>query len=65
MFRERGGEFTPLPEANTDRISVAIALPFGLEERLGVDTGTVEGALQLAGFVHLRLESEKEPTVMC
>lgn len=56
MSREHG-VFTPLPEANTDRIRTNVSLPFSMQDNIGIDLNKVTSAMQLVGIRHLKIET--------
>ncbi len=55
-------DFWPLTMANTRRIRTNVELPFGLEERVGVDVRRTQAMMQLGGIRHLKLQSEEGET---
>lgn len=51
--------YTPLPEANTERVRSTLVLPFKLEEQIGLNTGKIELLAQIGGISHLKIQNDE------
>lgn len=52
---ERQSKFTPLNEVSTDRINTLVSLPFGLSEKVGINTRFIQALLQIGGIRQLNI----------
>src|SRR5260221_13089202 len=53
-------EYTPMSEANTDRITVTATLPFHLEKRIGLNTKYIHTLLQSGRIKDVKITSDQD-----
>lgn len=52
--------YTPIPEANTERIRASLVLPFRLEEQVGLNTRKIELLSQIGGISHVKIQNDEQ-----